>query len=180
MRFTQNSFNESVEEGGKFGGESGKENWGMFRYGTCTVKSSRALRSSLAHTGTHNTQLSAALPGFYQYREHEKKSTDHKFLSTKLEQPAIFDSALDRQQVQLTALPPTHRLSPDKSQHTAFGLRGCSYTILVLFFFFFFFLKLCKGHESQTIQSAQDFFLVQFTYISSVLALQDPNIPFIH
>lgn len=103
----------------------------------------------------------------------KKKSTNYKFLSTKFEQPAIFDSALDWQQVQLTALPPTHRLNPHKSQLTGLSLRGCSYVILVLF------LKLCKGQESQTIQSAQDFFLVQFTNILSILAFQDPNITFI-
>lgn len=67
------------KRGGKFGGESGKENGGTFRYGTRTVKSSRALRSSLAQTGTHNTQLSAALPGSYQYREHEKNQQTTSF-----------------------------------------------------------------------------------------------------
>lgn len=123
-------FNERMEEQGNRGGESGKENRRMFRHGTCTVKSSHALPSSELILRKLSTQLPAALPIFYQYREQEEVNTPQVSWYKARE---VFDSALDRQQVQLTALPLTLRLNPNKSQLTGFSLPGCSYMISVLF-----------------------------------------------
>lgn len=88
------------------------------------------LQGGYSQNSAHNFQQH--FPAFINTGS-KKKSRHCNFLSTKLEQPAVFDSALDWQHVQLTALLLTHRLNPNKSQLTGFSLPGCSHMISVLF-----------------------------------------------
>jgi len=173
VRFTQTCFNERVEEGGEvWRGEWKREQGDVWAWDVRRqVASCPPLLISSA--GTHKTQ-------------HTTSRSTSRLLSIqgarKSQTTSFSVQSLNNQQFLTapwtgsgfsSALPPTHRLNPHRSRLTGFSLLGCSYTTLVLL------LKLCKGHKSQKIQSAQDFFLVQFTNILSILALQDPYIIFI-
>lgn len=144
-RIYQTSFSERVEEEGKFGGRV--ENKGMdvqTRDMQCQVLSCPPSLSSsgrCSQNTAHNFEQHS--PAFTKHREQGKVNR------AQVSQYRAWTNQQFWQHPELAAgsahpaLPPTHRLNPDKSPHTDFSFCDCSYVILIPF------LKLCKGHEGQ-------------------------------
>lgn len=147
-----------------------------FRHGTCTVKSSPALPSSLAQAGTHKTQ-------------HTTSSSTAQLLSVqgarKSQQTTSFSpQSLNNQQF-LTAPGTGSRFnSPLCRRPTGWVPTNHNSQPLVYVAahtqYWYFFWSCAKDIKVKQFTQHRIFFLVQFTGISSALALQDPNIPFTH
>lgn len=84
----------------------------MLRHGTCSAKSSPALPPSLAQAGAHKPQhtTSSSTSQLLPNTGSEEKSTEHKFLSTKLEQTSSFGCRFNS-----PSLATNPQQNPDKS-----------------------------------------------------------------
>lgn len=147
-RFTQTGFNEHVEEEGKFGGRVEKKTGGcMFRHGTHSAKSSPALPPSLAQAGAHKPQhkTSSGTSQLLPNTGSKEKSTQHKFLSTELEQTSSFGSTLKWQQVQLTQ--PCHQPTAESWQIPA----QASASVAAHMWYWYFFWSCAKDMKVNSI-----------------------------